>query len=168
MSVDISNRRFQQIDDIDMPAETSVSLSDSYVMISGVVTDIIAIYNTTTRVYITDSNNNDIQLAHVDSGIVWDNAIDDGIIYVGVNNTITDAQYTWLTSMFADLSDTVYLARGSSLTAVANAIRTKGGTSALLEFPSGFITAIENIPSSTGVDWFGYADTSTIKAETEA
>lgn len=155
MSVDISNRQFQEIDDVDMPEEVSISLSNSYVMISGVVTDIIAIYNTATRVYVTDSNNNDIQLAHVDSGIQWDNAIDDGIIYVGANNTITDAQYTWLTSMFADLSDTVYLARGSSLIAVANAIRTKGDTSAPLEFPTEFVSAINNIQS--GVNWFSYA-----------
>lgn len=33
----------------------------------------------------------------------------------------------------------------SDLTSVANAIRTKGGTSASLAFPSGFITAINNI-----------------------
>lgn len=36
----------------------------------------------------------------------------------------------------------------SDLTSVANAIRTKGGTSASLAFPSGFVTAIGNI--STG------------------
>lgn len=33
----------------------------------------------------------------------------------------------------------------SDLTTVANAIRTKGGTSAQLAFPSGFITALDNI-----------------------
>ena len=40
-----------------------------------------------------------------------------------------------------------YLATDTDLTAVAAAIRTKGGTSASLEFPSGFVTAIENIPT---------------------
>lgn len=35
----------------------------------------------------------------------------------------------------------------SSLTSVANAIRAKGGTSNPLEFPNGFVTAIQNIPS---------------------
>ena len=39
----------------------------------------------------------------------------------------------------------------SDLEDVADAIRTKGGTSANLAFPNGFISAIENIPSgSTG------------------
>lgn len=33
----------------------------------------------------------------------------------------------------------------ADLTSVANAIRTKGGTSAQLAFPSGFISAVENI-----------------------
>ena len=36
----------------------------------------------------------------------------------------------------------------SSLTSVANAIRTKGGTSAPLEFPTEFISAIQAIPTS--------------------
>lgn len=36
----------------------------------------------------------------------------------------------------------------SSLTSVANAIRTKGGTSAPLEFPTEFVSAIQAIPSS--------------------
>lgn len=36
----------------------------------------------------------------------------------------------------------------SSLTSVANAIRTKGGTSAPLEFPAEFVSAIQAIPSS--------------------
>lgn len=37
----------------------------------------------------------------------------------------------------------------ASLTAVANAIRTKGGTSASLEFPDGFVSAIGDIRSDT-------------------
>lgn len=35
----------------------------------------------------------------------------------------------------------------SDLTSVANAIRTKGGTSAPLAFPAGFVSAVEAIPS---------------------
>ena len=35
----------------------------------------------------------------------------------------------------------------SDLTSVANAIRTKGGTSAQLAFPSGFVSAVQNIPT---------------------
>lgn len=38
----------------------------------------------------------------------------------------------------------------SDLTSVANAIRTKGGTSASLAFPAGFVQAIGNIPTGGG------------------
>ena len=38
----------------------------------------------------------------------------------------------------------------ADLTSVANAIRTKGGTSAQLAFPSGFVSAVEAIPSGGG------------------
>ena len=38
----------------------------------------------------------------------------------------------------------------SDLTLVANAIRAKGGTSASLAFPAGFVSAIQNIPSGEG------------------
>ena len=38
----------------------------------------------------------------------------------------------------------------SDLTSVANAIRTKGGTSASLAFPSGFVSAIQAIPTGGG------------------
>lgn len=38
----------------------------------------------------------------------------------------------------------------ADLTSVANAIRTKGGTSASLEFPADFLTAIAAIPSGGG------------------
>lgn len=40
----------------------------------------------------------------------------------------------------------------ADLTSVANAIRTKGGTSASLAFPSGFVSAIEAIPTGGGGD----------------
>ena len=45
---------------------------------------------------------------------------------------------------------TLYLTDGDDLTSVANAIRTKGGTSAQLAFPSGFVSAIAAIPSGGG------------------
>jgi hypothetical protein len=38
-----------------------------------------------------------------------------------------------------------YIVDGADLTSVANAIRTKGGTSAQLAFPNGFISAIQNL-----------------------
>ena len=47
-----------------------------------------------------------------------------------------------------------YIASDTDLTAVADAIRTKGGTSADLTFPSGFVTAIQNI--SAGMDFDDY------------
>lgn len=49
----------------------------------------------------------------------------------------------------------------ADLTSVANAIRTKGGTSADLAFPSGFVSAVEAIPTGGG-GWTaqGIADTS--------
>lgn len=43
-----------------------------------------------------------------------------------------------------------YLTTDTDLTTVADAIRTKGGTSALLEWPSGFAQAIADIPSGGG------------------
>lgn len=41
----------------------------------------------------------------------------------------------------------------ADLTSVANAIRTKGGTSADLAFPSGFVSAVEAIPTGGGDDY---------------
>ena len=46
-----------------------------------------------------------------------------------------------------------YLASDTDLTAVANAIRTKGGTSAQMAFPNGFISSIQNIPGGGGTDF---------------
>ena len=39
------------------------------------------------------------------------------------------------------------------LTSVANAIRSKGGTSAQLSFPSGMVSAIDAIPTKQAVSW---------------
>ena len=48
-----------------------------------------------------------------------------------------------------------YLTTDTELTSVANAIRTKGGTSAQLVYPTGFVSAIEAIPTGGGG---GYED----------
>ena len=45
---------------------------------------------------------------------------------------------------------TDYLTTDTELTSVANAIRTKGGTSAALTYPAGFVSAIEAIPTGGG------------------
>ena len=59
-----------------------------------------------------------------------------------------------------------YIASDTDLTAVADAIRTKGNTQAALEFPSGFVSAIGNIPTGGGssvqqkdVNFFDYDGT---------
>lgn len=41
----------------------------------------------------------------------------------------------------------------AGLTSVANAIRTKGGTSASLAFPAGFVSAVQAIPTGGGGGW---------------
>lgn len=43
-----------------------------------------------------------------------------------------------------------YVVQGSDLSSVADAIRTKGGTSAQLSFPAGFVSAIDAIPTGGG------------------
>lgn len=43
-----------------------------------------------------------------------------------------------------------YLVEDTSLTAVADAIRTKGGTTGELEFPGGFVSAVEEIQTGGG------------------
>ena len=47
------------------------------------------------------------------------------------------------------MSEILYAVTPSDLTSIASAIRSKGNTSSLLTFPTGFITAISEIPSST-------------------
>ena len=44
----------------------------------------------------------------------------------------------------------LYLTDSADLTSVADAIRTKGGTSAQLAFPAGFVSAIDAIPTGGG------------------
>lgn len=62
-----------------------------------------------------------------------------------------------------------YLTTDTELTSVANVIRTKGGTSAQLVYPAGFVSAIENIqeayPSAEGVSFGTVASTITFTIE---
>lgn len=55
------------------------------------------------------------------------------------------------TTVYAIWEPITYTTTSTELTAVADAIRTKGGTSAALEWPSGFAQAIADIPSGGGV-----------------
>lgn len=48
------------------------------------------------------------------------------------------------------MPDIEYTTTASELTSIADAIRTKGGTSASLVYPTGFVSAIENLPSGGG------------------
>lgn len=50
----------------------------------------------------------------------------------------------------------------ADLTSVANAIRTKGGTSADLAFPAGFVSAVQAIPSGGGLTWDAVVDRSAL------
>ena len=45
----------------------------------------------------------------------------------------------------------LYLATDTEITSIADAIRTKGGTSAALLFPTDFVTAIQSIPSGASL-----------------
>ena len=54
----------------------------------------------------------------------------------------------------------------SDLTSIANAIRTKGGTSAQLAFPSGFVSAVEAIPTGGGA--ISLLETITVPSDTRA
>ena len=75
----------------------------------------------------------------------------------GASQVLDDSDYAWLLTWADEVTeDTVYTTQASSLTAVADAIRAKGGTSADLTYPDGFVAAIENIAG--GPDWFGYAE----------
>ena len=48
------------------------------------------------------------------------------------------------------MPDTLYTTLSSELTSVADAIRSKGGTSESLAYPAGFVTAINNLPTGSG------------------
>lgn len=56
----------------------------------------------------------------------------------------------WLQKNADEQSDPEYLTRKSELTSIANAIRAKGGTSAPLAYPDGFVTAIQSIDTTGG------------------
>ena len=45
---------------------------------------------------------------------------------------------------------TNYMTNDEELTSVANAIRAKGGTSGALEYPTGFVSAVQSIPTGGG------------------
>lgn len=50
-----------------------------------------------------------------------------------------------------------YIVKDTELTSVANAIRTAGGTNSLLNFPNGFVSAVNNISGGGGSSDFSTA-----------
>lgn len=69
-----------------------------------------------------------------------------------------------------------YLTTDTELTSIANAIRTKGGTSSSLTYPAGFVSAIDAIPTGGGssdvnvifIDYDGTVVDTKTKAEINA
>lgn len=51
-----------------------------------------------------------------------------------------------------------YLTNTTDLTKVADAIRTKGGTTDPLIYPDGFVAAIESIQAGGSVQWYAPID----------
>ena len=151
MSQDVSNKRFR----------AKVSISPAVYDIDGIIVYSYLPeepgqyyrkinYNGTKLQYITQLDTYDVYA----SGSWVDERYRD--IVFGASQVLSDSDYAWLLT-WADevVDDQIYTTQASSLTAVADAIRTKGGTSAALTYPDGFVDAINNIQS--GVDWFGYA-----------
>jgi hypothetical protein len=78
-------------------------------------------------------------------------AIDNGdsntLFHYNAGETVPPVMVTF--TLYA-IWEEVYTTTGNELKSVADAIRTKGGTSESLAYPSGFISAIENLPSGGG------------------
>ena len=65
---------------------------------------------------------------------------------------------TWFNAVYVEVTeDEVYLVRRSELESVADAIREKSGTQSELEFPSEFISDLNNISGMP--EWLSYAYT---------
>lgn len=83
----------------------------------------------------------------------WNTAQDASGISYAVGDTVTLSQNSgaelyavWVVPVIP------YIVTSEELTDVADAIRTKGGTSAALEWPDGYVSAIEDIETGGGVE----------------
>jgi len=84
------------------------------------------------------------------SGSSWGNTNYRTIEIIDGTDVTNATLIAWLeANAEQQLPDIDYLTTSSELTSVANAIRIKGGTSASLVYPAGFVTAISNIPGAT-------------------
>lgn len=59
---------------------------------------------------------------------------------------VADSDLITFLETYATNRTSEYLTNNSEISSIADAIRTKGGTSASLVYPNGFITAIQNLP----------------------
>lgn len=80
---------------------------------------------------------------------------------------LSDEDYAWMETMgeFVEVvEDELYLVTREELEDVADAIRAKSGTQSELEFPSGFVTEIQNIPGQ--ISWlYGFEYTLNLESE---
>ena len=60
---------------------------------------------------------------------------------------VTDSSLISFLETYATNRSQEYITNNSEISSIADAIRTKGGTSASLTYPTGFVTAIQNIPT---------------------
>lgn len=66
-----------------------------------------------------------------------------------IGSTFTPTSTLYLYSVEATVSNETYITSDIDLASVANAIRAKGGTSASLVYPAGYISAINALPTGT-------------------
>ncbi len=145
--MDVSGKRFHGRTEFDMPTPTSVSVEDtgSYFYNNGVATALGSIESTSGHIYLYDEDSNSYDVCTLDSGPQWANNNNGRVIQFGDNVVLLDEIYNWFIVMFEEIPTTPYITNATSLIAVADAIRAKGETTAALEFPDGFIAAIENL-----------------------
>lgn len=116
--------------------ETAYDSTGGYVGVDG-----DGVYHGTDLYYYDDSGN-----------APWDGwTLSNRTIEIIDGDAVTNANLiAWLeANAEQQIPDIDYLTTTSELTSVANAIRTKGGTSASLVYPAGFVTAIQSLPSAT-------------------
>lgn len=106
-------------------------------------------------------------LTYGSSAIVWytdTKWVDEKYRTIEITSVIRDDNgdgEAWLNANAVQVIDTVdYLTTDTELTSIADAIRTKGGTSASLVYPTGFVSAIQAI--STGTD---VSDTTAVEGD---
>ena len=81
----------------------------------------------------------------------WEEEAYKQIAFADDEEPFTGTFAVWFAATYVE--ESTYTTQASSLTAVADAIRAKGGTSAELTYPDGFVAAIANIPA--GLDFVG-------------